>query len=136
MERYLDDLKNIVNIDSGTYTKVGIDRVSAYLQERFQAFGFSTRSDRQEKYGNHLIATHSGNAPHGPRILLIGHIDTVFPEGEVERRPFAISESERAEGIDVRSAEAMGTINRPLRGGGRIATDPQAADRVDPQPDR
>src|SRR6266550_2290887 len=92
MEQYLEDLKTTVNIDSGTYTKRGIDRVGAYLQERFQTFGFSTRIDRQEQYGNHLVTAHTGNAPQGPRILLIGHIDTVFPAGEVERRPFAISQ--------------------------------------------
>ena len=91
MEQYLDDLKTTVNIDSGTYTKAGIDQVAAYLEERFQSFGFSTRIEQQEKYGNHLVATHTGSAPNGPRILLIGHIDTVFPEGEAGRRPFAIS---------------------------------------------
>jgi len=90
MEPYLDDLKTIVNIDSGTYTKAGIDRVGSYLQERFQAFGFSTHVDKQEDYGNHLIATHRGKTQNGPRILLIGHIDTVFSEGEAERRPFTI----------------------------------------------
>jgi len=92
MDDYLEDLKNIVNIDSGTFTKAGIDRVGAYLQERFQAFGFSTRFERQEEYGDHLVATHAGKSQHGPRIVLIGHIDTVFPEGEVERRPFSISQ--------------------------------------------
>ncbi len=110
MKQYLDDLKNIVNIDSGTFTKAGVDRVGAYLQERFQAFGFSTSFDLQEQYGDHLIATHAGKAAHGPRILLIGHIDTVFPEGEAQRRPFTISERERAD------QSAVGTINRPLRG--------------------
>src|SRR5438105_7031740 len=106
MQQYLDDLKTIVNIDSGTYTRSGVDRVGAYLQERFQAFGFSTRFDRQEQFGNHLIATHTGNAPAGPRILLIGHIDTVFSEGEAQRRPFAISQ----------------------QNGGRIATGPGVLD--------
>ena len=91
MEQYLNDLKTTVNIDSGTYTKDGVDRVAAYLEGRFQSFGFSTRIERQKEYGNHLVATHSGSAPNGPRILLIGHIDTVFPEGEAGRRPFAIS---------------------------------------------
>jgi glutamate carboxypeptidase len=89
MDAYLVDLKNIVNIDSGTYTKAGVDHVAAYLQERFAAFGFSTRVDKQEQYGNHLIATHQGNDPNGGRVLLIGHIDTVFTEGEAQRRPFA-----------------------------------------------
>src|SRR5438067_2087028 len=106
MQQYLDDLKTIVNIDSGTYTRSGVDRVGAYLQERFQAFGFSTRFERQEQFGNHLIATHTGNAPAGPRILLIGHIDTVFSEGEAQRRPFAISQ----------------------QNGGRIATGPGVLD--------
>jgi glutamate carboxypeptidase len=92
MDDYLEDLKNIVNIDSGTFTKAGIDRVGAYVQERFQAFGFSTRFERQEEYGDHLVATHAGKSQHGPRIVLIGHIDTVFPEGEVGRRPFSISQ--------------------------------------------
>lgn len=92
MQEYLDDLKAIVNIDSGTYSRPGVDRVGAYLQERFQAFGFSTHFDRQERFGDHLIATHTGNAPAGPRILVIGHIDTVFPEGEAQRRPFAIGQ--------------------------------------------
>src|SRR6266581_533054 len=92
MDPYLEDLKTLVNIDSGTFTKADVDRVGAYLQERFQAFGFSTRFDRQERYGDHLIATHTGQASHGPRILLIGHIDTVLPEGEAKRRPFTISQ--------------------------------------------
>ena len=106
MEQYLNDLKTTVNIDSGTYTKDGVDRVAAYLEGRFQSFGFSTRIERQKEYGNHLVATHSGSAPNGPRILLIGHIDTVFPEGEAGRRPFAIS----------------------TKDGGRIATGPGVLD--------
>src|SRR6266849_9275517 len=96
MDAYLDDLKTIVNIDSGTFTKAGVDRVAAYLQERFQGLGFSTRFDQQEHYGDHLVATHQGDAPGGPRILLIGHIDTVLPDGEAGRRPFAISRREGA----------------------------------------
>ncbi len=93
MNAYLEDLKTIVNIDSGTFTKPGVDRVGAYLRERFTAFGFSTHFDKQAQYGDHLVATHSGQNPNGPRILLIGHIDTVLPDGEAERRPFTISRS-------------------------------------------
>ena len=93
LDPYLEDLKAIVNIDSGTFTKAGIDRVGSYLQERFTDFGFSTSFDRQAQYGDHLVATHKGNNPNGPRLLLIGHIDTVFSEGEVARRPFNIKRS-------------------------------------------
>ncbi len=94
MPALLDDLKAVVNIDSGTYTKAGIDRVGAYLQERFHTFGFSTTFDAQAEYGDHLVAAHTGQNPGGPRLLLIGHIDTVFPEGEAQRRPFALAQSE------------------------------------------
>src|SRR6267142_2479205 len=92
MEPYLADLKATVNIDSGTYTKAGVDQVGGYLQERFHDFGFATYFDQQQEFGNHLVATHKGNSPNGARILLIGHMDTVFPEGEAQRRPFAIQQ--------------------------------------------
>jgi glutamate carboxypeptidase len=94
MEPFLADLKTIVNIDSGTYTKVGIDQVATYLQARFRAFGFDISIDQQQEYGNNLLATHKGSSSDGPRILLIGHMDTVFPAGEVAHRPFTISERE------------------------------------------
>ncbi len=106
MDQYIEDLRATVNIDSGTYTKAGVDQVGAYLQERFQARGFATRFERQEQLGDHLVATHTGAAPQGARILLIGHIDTVFPAGEAQRRPFAVSH----------------------QSGGRIATGPGVLD--------
>jgi glutamate carboxypeptidase len=90
MPAFLDDLKAIVNIDSGTYTKAGTDAVGIYLRDRFHDFGFSTYFDIQQDYGNHLVATHRGSDDKGPRILLIGHIDTVFPAGEAGKRPFTI----------------------------------------------
>ncbi len=92
MPAFLEDLKTIVNIDSGTYTKSGIDRVGAYLQERFHDFGCTTSFERQTQYGDHLVAIHTGQNPRGTRLLLIGHIDTVFSEGEAQRRPFAITQ--------------------------------------------
>ncbi|HEX3640593.1 MAG TPA: M20/M25/M40 family metallo-hydrolase, partial [Ktedonobacteraceae bacterium] len=92
MDHFLADLKTIVNIDSGTFTKAGIDCVTEYLQQRFHDFGFTTEIDYQQERGNNLVATHTGNNPHGPHILVLGHMDTVFPAGEVERRPFALSE--------------------------------------------
>lgn len=92
MEQYLADLRTIVNIDSGTYNKAGVDRVGAYLRDRFQDFGFSTHFDSQSEYGDHLVATHTGSAPNGPSILLVGHIDTVFPDGEAKHRPFSTSQ--------------------------------------------
>lgn len=86
------DLATIVNIDSGTFLKDGVDDVGQYLQRLFQKFNFTTSFEVQEKYGNNLIAVHTGNNPQGPRLLLIGHMDTVFPADEAVRRPFTLSE--------------------------------------------
>jgi glutamate carboxypeptidase len=91
MAAYLADLQTIVNIDSGTYTKVGVDRVAGYLQKRFHDFGFSSYVDPQKEYGDHLVAIHKGDMPTGARILLIGHMDTVFPAGEAQRRPYTLA---------------------------------------------
>ena len=92
MEAYLKDLEAIVNIDSGTYTRAGVNRVGAYLQERFHDFGFSTYFVPQQEYGDHLIATYKGSVSTGPRIVLVGHMDTVFPDGEAQRRPFTLAQ--------------------------------------------
>jgi glutamate carboxypeptidase len=92
MDHFLADLKTIVNIDSGTFTKAGIDRIAEYLERRFHDCGFTTEIDYQQEYGNNLIATHAGNNPHGPYILIVGHMDTVFPAGDAECRPFTLSE--------------------------------------------
>ncbi len=94
MEAYLADLQAVVNIDSGTYNRAGNNQVAAYLRERFHAFGFNTYLDPQPEYGDHLVATRNGTNTKGPRILLIGHIDTVFADGEAKRRPFTIAERE------------------------------------------
>ncbi|BCL82122.1 peptidase M20 [Ktedonobacteria bacterium brp13] len=92
MERFYADLAALVNIDSGTYLKAGVDQVVAYLERRFREFGFVTQLVEQEEYGNHLVATHEGSAQDGPRLLFIGHTDTVFPQDEALRRPFSYSE--------------------------------------------
>lgn len=92
MESFLADLQAMVNIDSGTYIKEGVDRLGLWLQQRFQRLGFQTYFDEQQKYGNHLVAVHTGNNPQGPRLLLIGHMDTVFPDGEARRRPFSCTQ--------------------------------------------
>jgi len=76
-------LANIVNINSGTMNLAGVRRVGARFAAALDSLGFQTRwsamPDSMNRAG-HLIAVHKGQ-PGGTRILLIGHLDTVF-EGE------------------------------------------------------
>ncbi|GCE26450.1 glutamate carboxypeptidase [Dictyobacter alpinus] len=92
MASFFADLQTVVNIDSGTYLRSGVNQVGQYLQQRFQQMGLQTCFDKQAKeYGDHLVAVHTGTNPQGPRLLLVGHMDTVFPDGEALRRPFSRS---------------------------------------------
>jgi len=86
-EAYLRDLEALVNIDSGTYCKAGVDAVGRYLRQRFEDVGGMVTIHPQPDYGDNLVATLHGQGR--GRLMLVGHMDTVFPEGEAQRRPFA-----------------------------------------------
>jgi glutamate carboxypeptidase len=70
-------LERIVNINSGTMNFAGVRDVGAALRTELDALGFTTRWVDGAAFGRagHLVAEHSGT---GPRLLLIGHLDTVF----------------------------------------------------------
>lgn len=98
-------LAEIVNIDSGSYNKAGVDAVGASLSRFFAAHDIATSVIPSERSGDviraHLDAGGGANAP----ILLMGHRDTVFPEGEAARRPFRIDNG-RAYGPGVADMKA------------------------------
>src|SRR5512143_1483171 len=83
---YLDDLETLVNIDCGTHTKAGVDSVARIVCDRVRAFGAEVSDFPQEKYGDCLYARWRGNG--SARILLIGHMDTVYSEGTASQFPF------------------------------------------------
>jgi len=72
-------LERVVNINSGTLNPVGVKAVGQIFREELDALGFATRwIDLPDEVGRagHLFGEMSGNR--GPRILMIGHLDTVF----------------------------------------------------------
>jgi len=90
-EASLDFLERTVNINSGTFNMEGVKRVGALYQEILNEMGFTTRwvdMPKEMNRAGHLIAEIKGNK--GKRLLLIGHIDTVFepdaPFQEWEKR--------------------------------------------------
>lgn len=70
-------LERLVNINSGTNNLAGVRQVGDVLRAQFDALGFKTRWVEGAAFhrAGHLIAEHPGP---GPKILLIGHLDTVF----------------------------------------------------------
>jgi glutamate carboxypeptidase len=89
---YLADLERLCSIDSGSYTPAGVNRVADWVAAFLASVGarVERRADPERRYGDTIIATVDGRPGAGPRILLIGHTDTVFDEGTVAARPFRI----------------------------------------------
>ena len=101
-------LEQVVNIDSGTGDVEGGRKVASTLIPRLKALGMSIESVPAEQAGlaENTVATLTGRGK--MRILMIGHIDTVFEPGTVQRRPFR-ADDKRAYGPGV-SDEKGGVI--------------------------
>ncbi|MCG2585049.1 M20/M25/M40 family metallo-hydrolase [Massilia sp. TS11] len=72
-------LEKSVNINSGTMNHAGVRAVGALFRQEFDALGFQTRWSEMPaamQRAGHLIAEREGKQ--GKRLLLIGHLDTVF----------------------------------------------------------
>ncbi|OWR30896.1 carboxypeptidase [Saccharibacillus sp. O23] len=86
-EEMLALIEQLVNIDSGTLDKEGVDRVGAILAEEYGKLGFSAEKDWQSERGDNLLVIHK--EAEEPDILIVAHMDTVFPRGTAEARPFS-----------------------------------------------
>lgn len=75
----LNLLESLVNINSGTANQQGVKKIGELIRPAFEKLGFKTQwvdLPPPMKHAGSLVATHRGR---GKRILLIGHLDTVFP---------------------------------------------------------
>jgi glutamate carboxypeptidase len=90
---YLADLARLVNTDCGSYTPEGVDQIGAFVADFLRTLGADVelRPDPDARLGTTVIGTLHGPAG-APRVLLIGHMDTVFDPGTAAARPFAIAE--------------------------------------------
>ena len=90
-DRSIALLERLVNVNSGTLNLAGVTRVGAMLRAELEPLGFAVRWVPMAATGRagHLVATHKGDG-RGKRMLLIGHLDTVFeadsPFQRFERR--------------------------------------------------
>jgi glutamate carboxypeptidase len=96
---YLEDLATLVNLDCGSYTKAGVDWVGRWVARFLERLGASVVVHANAELGDTVVGTLRGD-PSGPRLLLIGHMDTVFPVGTAAERPYRI-EHGRAHGPGV-----------------------------------
>lgn len=80
-------LERSVNINSGTMNLAGVRAVGQLFRQQFDQLGFKTRwidMPPEMRRAGHLLATREGKQ--GKRLLLLGHLDTVFePDSPVQK---------------------------------------------------
>jgi glutamate carboxypeptidase len=104
-------LADLVNIDSGSYNKRGVDAVGDQLRAWLEAVGIPCEIFPNENFGDCMAARLPVNGRGNP-IVLMGHRDTVFPDGTAALRPFRI-DGDQASGpgvADMKSGLVMNTF--------------------------
>lgn len=88
-EAMTDLLEDLVNTESGSYNKTGVDAVGAKIEAHLNGAGIETERTPDGTFGDCIraeVAAAPGAA--NRHIVLMGHRDTVFPDGTVAERPF------------------------------------------------
>jgi glutamate carboxypeptidase len=84
-------IQQLVEIESPSDLKQAVDRLGSVLAGRFDDLGGHVRFHRAEKLGNHLQVDFPGRRG-GKPVLLLGHLDTVYPIGTLATMPFRIAD--------------------------------------------
>jgi glutamate carboxypeptidase len=84
-------LREMVDTDSGSYDKAGVDRAGQVLARFHERNGLEVEIVPDATFGDAVKARLPNPTANDQRpVLLLGHRDTVFPAGEPTRRPFII----------------------------------------------
>lgn len=105
----LDTMKALVEIESGSADREGLDRIAALIGQRLQALGGKVEYieagadiykmfDTPDKPGKTVRATFTGKGTR--KILLLAHMDTVYPRGMLAQQPFKV-DGDRAFGLGI-----------------------------------
>lgn len=120
--------ERLVSIESQSADKEGVDKVCGVLEGVLAEAGIQTKIHPMEVSGNLLSGLFHGERTEKP-LLFIGHMDTVFPKGTLEKNPFRIDGEGRAHGpgcLDMKAGlviavyvlkalDACGYDKRPIR---------------------
>ena len=88
-DEILATLREMVELESFSADKDGVDALSAYIRDEFEELGAVVQTINQDEAGNHLIADWGEG---DPQVLILCHMDTVWPKGTLKERPFRIED--------------------------------------------
>jgi glutamate carboxypeptidase len=103
-DAYLTDLERIVNIDSGTFDRDGVNEAGNVLRAILSDLGFVITDYPNEELGDNFTATLRGSGTR--KLMLLGHFDTVYPKGTTSQRP-----------LTLRDGKAYGPAVMDMKGG-------------------
>jgi glutamate carboxypeptidase len=111
--RMVETIRELVETESPSDDKQAVDRIAALLAAKFEALGGRTQLHRSSEFGDSLQSDFTGRSGAGPAdekpILLLGHYDTVYPQGTLAQMPCKI-ENDRLRGpgvLDMKSGIAV-----------------------------
>lgn len=81
-----ETIRQLVEIESPSDNKQAVDRLGALLAGRFEGLGGHSKFHRTQGFGDHLQVDFAGGRG-GKPVLLLGHIDTVYPMGTLAGMP-------------------------------------------------
>jgi glutamate carboxypeptidase len=103
-DEFVAALEQMVNVDCGSFTPEGVNEIADLCQARFEAGDWKVErmihepAEGEARLGDLVVGRLEGSG--GPRVLMVGHMDTVFDPGTVAERPFR-TEGDRAFGPGV-----------------------------------
>jgi len=87
----VETIRQLVEIESPSDVKQAVDRLGTVLASRFSELGGRVRFHPSEKFGKHLQIDFRPRNSHGKPVLLLGHMDTVYPIGTISKMPCRVS---------------------------------------------
>jgi glutamate carboxypeptidase len=88
IQNYLTDLTALTAIDSGSDDLSGLSATCAWLENRLVGSKARIRRYSQERRADQLLASWTGSGK--GKVLLLGHMDTVYASGTAATRPLKI----------------------------------------------
>jgi glutamate carboxypeptidase len=115
-EWLIETIEALVALESPSLDKAAVDRCGAELAARLDAIGGRTTRVPQSERGDHVRAEFTtspvANHPIADQVLLLGHFDTVWPVGQIDRMPL-VRQSGRLYGpgtFDMKAGIAIGML--------------------------
>jgi glutamate carboxypeptidase len=87
----VETIRQMVEMESPSDNKAAVDKLGRWLASKFEALGGHSKFHRTVDFGDHLQVDFSGRDRRRP-VLLLGHIDTVYPLGTLASMPCRITD--------------------------------------------